>query len=642
MDGFDTQTTNRGVYYDNDLGYFTSEAAERRIAELRSKYPDWEITPMFTEVTDSEGQVNYAEPITGFHIKKAIEGGLLDLRLLDEAGNETYREIERERGFLQSPVVGILASAVVPGLGEFFAAQLAAAGALTGTMATTVGNALAKIAVDVATGKDLEDAVRDVALSTAISTAMPNLGPSISELVDDPNIAKILTNAGNAAVTAAVQGRDIDEVVTAAVAAGAGTAAAFEGGATAGRAVQSLIISGGDPQAALAAVGGSIAGTAGQALAQEIRSEGISRLPGSVDVRTGVQTLPNLQLSPTGFTVQTTGQGGNGAQGGASGQAAVDPNNQDVLIAQQFLPAGVRIQTFNQLEAVRVLSQANPNLLASMSQGALNEAAGYILNNRENELASVAAARSAGQGLGLVPREANVFTVETLPQDMGEAFTESNGAVYFQEGGKTYRVASQDELARNLGEITLFFDDKGRAYHGKEVIGVTGKFQTDAEKQADLQAQYVADASESIDPETGQPLLLTPGTGQNIGGDNIFRFITAASAKGIGEQLGYVATLTGNNKLEQLAADITSYGRSATSASVRLGQKDIVNEITNANGLLGKSWAALSASVRNFPALVDWAIGEGVQEFPSLQDSVRRKDCRKVWSCFCCWSKRYS
>lgn len=216
------QTSDQGVYYDADLGYFTSANAERKIAKLREKYGDWEITPVFTEITDREGQVTYAEPIVRFHIKKAIPGGLLDIRLLDTDGNETYRTVQRQQGFLQSPVVGILASAVIPGLGEFFAAQLAAAGAITGTTATTIGNALAKIAVDVATGKDLGDAVRDVALSTGISAGMPNLGPSIAELVDDPNIARVLTNAGNAAVTAAVQGKDIGDVVTAAIAAGGG------------------------------------------------------------------------------------------------------------------------------------------------------------------------------------------------------------------------------------------------------------------------------------------------------------------------------------------------------------------------------------------------------------------------------------
>jgi hypothetical protein len=257
--GVDEQSTDRGVYYDADLGYFTSANAERQIAKLREKYTDWEITPIFTEITDREGQVTYAEPILRYQIRKAIPGGLLDIRLLDTAGNETFREVERQQGFLQSPIVGILVSAAVPGLGEFFAAQLAAAGALTGATATTVGNALAKIAVDVATGKNLDDAVRDVALSTAISAGMPNIGPSISEMVSDPNIARILTNAGNAAVSAAAQGKDLSDVVTAAVAAGAGTAASIEGGSTAGRAVQSLVASGGDPMAALTAVGTDLA-----------------------------------------------------------------------------------------------------------------------------------------------------------------------------------------------------------------------------------------------------------------------------------------------------------------------------------------------------------------------------------------------
>ena len=291
--------TPTAVYYDSDQGYFTSANAEQQIAKLREKYPDWEITPMFTEVVDSEGQVSYAEPVTRFQIRKAIEGGLLDIRLLDTQGNETYREVERQQGFLQSPVVGILASAVVPGLGEFFAAQLAAAGALTGTAATVAGNALAKIAVDVATGKDLGDSVRDVALSTAISAGLPNIGIGIQELVSDPNIAKVLQNAGTAAVTAAVQGKSGSEILTSAIAAGAGTAASIEGGATAGRAVQSLITSGGNPQAVLAAVGSDIASRAGQAVSQDIRSSGVARLPSDIPGGATVPTLPTcppLQL----------------------------------------------------------------------------------------------------------------------------------------------------------------------------------------------------------------------------------------------------------------------------------------------------------------------------------------------------------
>jgi len=621
------QTSNQGVYYDGDLGYFTSANAERKIAKLREKYGDWEITPIFTEVTDREGQVTYAEPILRYQIRKAIPGGLLDIRLLDTEGNETYREVEQQRGLLQSPVLGILASAVLPGLGEFFAAQLAAAGALTGAAATTVGNALAKIAVDVAMGKDLEDAVRDTAISAGISAGMPNIAPAISELVNDPNIGRILQNAGTAAVNAAVQGRDGQGILLAAVGAAGGTAAAVEGGATAGRAVQSLIASGGDPAAALAAVGGDLAGQAGQTLAREVTQgggtglpEGVARLPSTPDTGTRVATEPNLPVTST--TVTTTGGGaGGGGGGGQGGQAAVDPNSQEVLIAQQFLPAGVRIQTFNQLEAVRVLSEVNPNLLASMSQGQLNEAAGYILNNQEQQLAQQAAVTPIGQGLGLVPRSTNVFTVETIPQDMSESFIQSDGAVYSQVGNRAFRVASQDEV--NQGYASLLYDDQGRAYYGVEVFGFTtpGRFMTDVERQAEVQQQFVTEASEQIDPETGQPMLLTPGTGGNIGGGNVARFLTASVAKGIGEQLGYIATATGNRGLESIAANLQAYGRGATSASVRMGQNDIVTSIANADGF-GKVLAGLGAALRNPAATLDWGLSEGVQEFVPLLAGV--------------------
>ncbi len=204
------------------------------------------------------------------------------------------------------------------------------------------------------------------------------------------------------------------------------------------------------------------------------------------------------------------GTGGGATGGGQGGETAVDPNSQEVLIAQQMLPPGLRIFTFNQLEAVRVLSQANPALLSGLTQAVLNEAAAFILNNQEAELAQRAATIPAGYGFGLTPRASNVFTVENLPTDKPEDLFESNGAVYTRQGNQTFRIASQDEIAR--GDAIILYDDKGRGYYAKEVFGTTGKFMTDAEKQALLQQQYVTEASEQIDPETGQPILLTPGT----------------------------------------------------------------------------------------------------------------------------------
>jgi hypothetical protein len=144
---------------------------------------------------------------------------------------------------------------------------------------------------------------------------------------------------------------------------------------------------------------------------------------------------------------------------------------------------------------------------------------------------------------------------------------------------------------------------------------------TDAEKQAGMQQQYVTEAAEQIDPFTGQSMLLTPNTGGNIGGGNVARFLTASVAKGIGEQLGYIATATGNRGLESIAANLQAYGRGATSASVRMGQNDIVTSIANADGF-GKVLAGLSAALRNPAATLDWGLSEGVQEFVPLLAGV--------------------
>lgn len=249
------------VYYDYEQQAYTTVAIEQQLAPFRAKYPNAQVSPILVQTTTSEGDYVPTGQLDRIDIvQQSDRPGIFTRIQLDTSGRELGRTQFQQQGFFQSPVFGILMSAVVPGLGEYIGSALSASGALSTQVANSVGNALAKISVDVALGKDLSQAVRDVAVSSVIQAGSVDIGQAIQTAISDPTIANAILSAGTSAVQTAARGGDAGDMLRAAVA-GVGGAITGEaaGQRVPGEVVKTLIATG-DPGAA---VGAGLSGAVG-------------------------------------------------------------------------------------------------------------------------------------------------------------------------------------------------------------------------------------------------------------------------------------------------------------------------------------------------------------------------------------------
>ena len=140
-----------------------------------------------------------------------------------DTGNNRYRQMQETnaRGdpFFNA-VMAIGLSYALPGMGSMLAAQLGVSAA--------AGTALASVAVQVAQGAPLEDALKGAAINAVINTGSNAVATEINKAVQNPAVTNAIVSAGaSAAKTAALGGtaEDISKAMLGAVAGSATTSA---------------------------------------------------------------------------------------------------------------------------------------------------------------------------------------------------------------------------------------------------------------------------------------------------------------------------------------------------------------------------------------------------------------------------------
>ena len=140
-----------------------------------------------------------------------------------DTGNNRYRNMQETnaRGdpFFNA-VMAIGLSYALPGMGSMLAAQLGVSAA--------AGTALASVAVQVAQGAPLEDALKGAAINAVINTGSNAVATEINKAVQNPAVTNAIVSAGaSAAKTAALGGtaEDISKAMLGAVAGSATTSA---------------------------------------------------------------------------------------------------------------------------------------------------------------------------------------------------------------------------------------------------------------------------------------------------------------------------------------------------------------------------------------------------------------------------------
>jgi len=144
---------------------------------------------------------------------------------------------------LRDPMVGIALSTVLPGIGVAIGETLG--------VSNVAGTAIAKVAVSVAQGVPLDDAIKDAAISLIVQTGSVDAAKEIVSAGTDPKIANAISSVGGSIVQTAAKGGDASDILKNAVSAGGASALISIGASPSVAKAIGVIASGGDVQAAL-------------------------------------------------------------------------------------------------------------------------------------------------------------------------------------------------------------------------------------------------------------------------------------------------------------------------------------------------------------------------------------------------------
>jgi hypothetical protein len=255
------------------------------------------------------------------------------------------------------------------------------------------------------------------------------------------------------------------------------------------------------------------------------------------------------------------------------------------------------ITTLPQSRAAEIIAEMYPGQsLDWVNQGVLNAAASHI---RADDETGLRARLAAGQALGT-----------------GDAISGDVAVDYRAPAGS--RVAQPGENAGMLG-----YTETGTPVNLIQQLGTTARKMTPEEAFA----YDMANAGDSIDPETGQPYELDTSENARAVAD-VIRGIPSAVGAGAGEQIKLLGVaggwLTGNkeNALTQIGSNVESWANSITPDSVKQGQDQISKDISKADGLPAKAWAAVKGAATNPLATLHWVLQEGVQEVVPLGSAI--------------------
>jgi hypothetical protein len=304
--------------------------------------------------------------------------------------------------------------------------------------------------------------------------------------------------------------------------------------------------------------------------------------PGQV-AETPTTTAPATAAAPKSTTATT-------AQPEAATTAPVDTSG---------LPAfnKATITTLPQSRAAEIIAEMySGQSLDWVNQGVLNAAASHI---RADDEAGLRARLASGQVLG---------TGDAISGDVAVDYRAPAGA----------RVAQPGENAGMLG-----YTETGTPVNLIQQLGTTAKKMTPEEAFA----YDMANAGESIDPLTGRPYELdTSANAQAIA--DVIRGPVSSLAGGVGEQAKLLGVAGGwitgdrDNALKQWGSNVESWANSITPDSVKQGQDAISKQISEADGLPAKAWAAVKGAATNPLATLHWIGKEGIQEVLPLGSAV--------------------
>jgi hypothetical protein len=255
------------------------------------------------------------------------------------------------------------------------------------------------------------------------------------------------------------------------------------------------------------------------------------------------------------------------------------------------------ITTLPQSRAAEIIAEMYPGQsLDWVNQGVLNAAASHI---RADDETGLRARLASGQALGT-----------------GDAISGDVAIDYKAPAGT--RVAQPGENAGILG-----YTEKGTPVNLIQQLGTTARKMTPEEAFA----FDMANAGESIDPLTGLPYELDTSENAMAIAD-VIRGPVSSVAGGIGEQAKLLGVaggwLTGDrdNALKQWGSNVESWANSITPDSVKKGQDAISKQISEADGLPAKAWAAVTGAATNPLATLHWIGKEGIQQVLPLGSAV--------------------
>ena len=255
------------------------------------------------------------------------------------------------------------------------------------------------------------------------------------------------------------------------------------------------------------------------------------------------------------------------------------------------------ITTLPQSRAAEIIAEMySGQSLDWVNQGVLNAAASHI---RADDEAGLRARLASGQVLGT-----------------GDAISGDVAVDYRAPAGT--RVAQPGENAGILG-----YTETGTPVNLIEQLGTTAKKMTPEEAFA----YDMANAGTAIDPLTGQPYELDTSENARAIAD-VIRGIPSALGAGAGEQIKLLGVaggwLTGNkeNALTQIGSNVESWANSITPDSVKQGQDAISKQISEADGLPAKAWAAVKGAATNPLATLHWIGKEAIQEVLPLGSAI--------------------